>query len=142
MPTEPTRHVFEVVSAADSVPSARREAAKVLEAWRLDGEVVFTACLIITELVTNVVRYAVAVSPTATVTLATDGQELTLAVGDADPHCPKPLMPDVHDVRGRGLHLVRSLAAEAGGSHDVIAGSGCRGGKQIVVRLPLHPLPA
>jgi two-component sensor histidine kinase len=139
-PTDATNHVFQVISDAEQVPLARRETAKVLQSWRLDDDVVFTACLIVTELVTNVARHAAMLSPTATVTLTADTDGLTLAVADAHPFQPRALLTP-HATGGRGLLLVKALATEVGGSHNVVRDEST-GGKSIVIRLPLTSVPA
>src|SRR5438270_5884631 len=100
MPTDAMRHVFRVISTAEYVPLARRETSKILHDWQLNEEVVFTACLIVTELVTNVARHAAVLSPTASVTLTVDQDTLMLAVCDAHPFRPKDLHTE-HDLGGR-----------------------------------------
>ncbi|GAB3004540.1 hypothetical protein GCM10023080_082730 [Streptomyces pseudoechinosporeus] len=101
MTSAPVRHDFPVISTPGHVPLARHETAKVLTDWGLPDELVDTSCLIITELVTNVVRHASVVSPTATVTLAVDETgNLVLTVADAHPFKPRPLMA-AHDFGGR-----------------------------------------
>ncbi len=133
------RHDFQVVSEAEYVPLARRETAKVLADWGMSEDVVGTACLIITELVTNVVRHAAVLSPTAVVTLAVEEQAaLVLVVADAHPLKPKPL-PAAHDLGGRGLFLVDALVREVHGSAEVLPET-ATGGKRIVIRLPLAPV--
>ncbi|MEU0690119.1 ATP-binding protein [Streptomyces uncialis] len=139
MADAPMRHEFQVVSRVESVPRSRHETAKVLCGWGLAGDVVDTACLIVTELVANVVRHAALLSPTAGVCLTVDADALTLTVTDTHPFKPKPL-PTAHDHGGRGLRIVSALVAEVHGSHDVVP-DGANGGKRIVVRLPLAPLP-
>ncbi|MGW1328093.1 ATP-binding protein [Streptomyces antibioticus] len=139
------RHDFQVISEAEYVPLARRETAKVLAYWGMSEEVVGTACLIISELVTNVVRHAAVLSPTATVTLAVEEQAalvlvLVLVVTDAHPLKPKPL-PAAHDLGGRGLFLVDALVREVHGRAEVIPET-TTGGKRIIIRLPLAPVAA
>ena len=132
------RHDFPVISTPGHVPLARHETAKVLPSWGVSDQVVDTSCLIITELVTNVVRHAAVVSPTAMVTLAVEERDvLVLAVADAHPFKPKPLMA-AHDAGGRGLQLVNALVHEAGGKAEVVPDATI-GGKQINIRLPLAP---
>ncbi|MEZ0092505.1 ATP-binding protein [Streptacidiphilus sp. EB129] len=131
-------HDLQVISMAEHVPLARRETVKVLAGWGMSGQVVDTARLIISELVTNVVQHAAVLSPTATVSFAVeDGAELVLAVADAHPFKPKPL-PTAHDHGGRGLFLVNALVRELRGRAEVIPDT-ATGGKRIVVRLPLVP---
>lgn len=130
-----TRYVIEAVSTADHVPLVRHEAATVLYSWGLGEEAVFTACLIVTELVSNVARHAALLSPTSTTTLVLDEMSLVISVADSDPFQPRALEA-AHDDGGRGLLLVKLLVEEAGGGHEVLARSdGC--GKQITARLPL-----
>ncbi|MGX1545157.1 ATP-binding protein [Streptomyces adustus] len=135
------RHDFQMIAEAEYVPLARRETAKVLADWGMSEEVVGTACLIVSELVTNVVRHAAVLSPTATVFLAVEEQAaLVLAVADAHPFKPKPL-PAPHDLGGRGLFLVDALVREVHGRAEVLPET-ARGGKRIVIRLPLAPIAA
>ncbi|WP_329486703.1 ATP-binding protein [Kitasatospora sp. NBC_01246] len=140
MSTSATSHVFQVLSTEEHIPVARRETRKVLVAWGLDEDLVFIACLIVTELVTNVARHAAVLSPTAKVELSADTAELTLVVTDAHPYRPKAL-PAPHGSGGWGLALVKGLVEEAHGSHDVV-GDKATGGKSIVVQLPLVPAAA
>ncbi|MFI0818581.1 ATP-binding protein [Streptomyces sp. NPDC021098] len=132
------RHDFQVVSTAEQVPLARRETAKVLADWGLNEEIVATACLIISELVTNVVRHAAVLSPTATVTLAVEQAALVLTVADAHPLKPKPL-PVAHGIGGRGLFMVDALVREAHGRTEVLRET-ATGGKRIIIRLPMAPV--
>ena len=133
------QHDFQVLSAPEHVSVARRETAKVLGAWGLAEETVEIARLIVSELVTNVVRHAALLSPTAAVSLCHDGSHVTLSVADRHPHKPKALQA-AYGVGGRGLYLVRTLVEEVGGSHDVLPDRNT-GGKSIVIRLPA-PVPA
>jgi anti-sigma regulatory factor (Ser/Thr protein kinase) len=131
-------HDFQVISTAEHVPLARHESAKVLASWGMSEQVVDTACLIISELVTNVVQHAAVLSPTATVTLAVEKEVgLMLTVADAHPLKPKPL-PTAHDFGGRGLFLIDALVREVRGRADVVPDT-TTGGKRIVIRLPLTP---
>ncbi|QHC30768.1 ATP-binding protein [Streptomyces sp. HF10] len=141
MPSTVMRHDFQVISEAQYVPLARRETAKVLTDWGMSEDVVDTACLIISELVANVLRHAAVLSPTAAVTLAVEEQAaLVLAVADAHPLKPKPL-PAAHDLGGRGLLLVDALVREVRGRAEVLPET-ATGGKRITIRLPLAPVVA
>ncbi|MFJ5817247.1 ATP-binding protein [Streptomyces sp. NPDC093108] len=134
-------HDFQVISTAEHVPLARRETTKVLARWGVSERIVTTVRLIVSELVTNVVQHAAVLSPTATVTLTfEDGAELVLSVADAHPFKPKPL-PAAHDLGGRGLLLVNALVREVHGQVEVVPDA-ASGGKRIVVRLPMVPVPA
>ncbi|GII65850.1 hypothetical protein Skr01_59350 [Sphaerisporangium krabiense] len=130
---ERVSEVFSVVSAIDQVPSARHRARGTLAAWGVDDETVFTAGLIVTELVTNVAEHAAAESPSATVMLAADRHWVTVAVHDTHPRLPRALASP-RDDGGRGLRMVMLLAEEAGGRHSVEPTPG--GGKHVVVHLP------
>ncbi|MGW1044381.1 ATP-binding protein [Streptomyces sp. NPDC002547] len=134
-------HDFQVISTAEHVPLARRETAEILADWGMAEQVVDTACLIVSELVTNVVRHAAVLSPTAMVTLSVEeGAGLVLTVADAHPLKPKPL-PAAHDFGGRGLFLVDALVREVRGRAEVVPDA-ATGGKRIVIRLPLAPVAA
>lgn len=134
-------HDFDVISTAEYVPPARREAAKVLTSWGIPDLLVEDVCVIVSELITNVVRHAAAVSPTAMVSLAVEhGSQLVLTVADTHPHMPNPSSAP-HELGGRGLLLVHALVAEHRGSHQAVRDS-ATGGKQIVVRFPLARIPA
>ena len=139
MASDANHHIFQVVSTAECVPPARRQTAAVLHGWGMSEDVVFTVCLIVTELVTNVARHAALLSPTATVSLTADREALTVSVADSHPLKPRALMAP-HDLGGRGLHLVKALVEEVHGEHDVVADD-ATGGKAIIVRLPLAPVP-
>ncbi|KIZ15379.1 ATP-binding protein [Streptomyces natalensis ATCC 27448] len=130
-----------MISTAEHVPLARRETAKVLADWGLSEQLMDTACLIVSELVTNVVRHAALLSPTASVTLAVEEQgTLVLAVADAHPLKPRPL-PAAHALGGRGLFLVDALVGEVGGRVEVVRDA-VTGGKRIVISLPSALVPA
>lgn len=137
--SERHEHRFAVRSVSDDVPLARRETAKMLTSWGIDTDLRYAAGLIVTELVTNVVRHAAVLSPTATVTLAADAEALLLEVADTHPLRPAPL-PTPYAEGGRGLVVVQGLARAAGGGWEVLADPGS-GGKRIAVRLPLAPAP-
>jgi serine/threonine-protein kinase RsbW len=126
--------VFVVVSTIEQVPIVRHQTARTLASWGVDPETVFTASLIVTELVTNVAEHAAAESPAATITLAADRHWLTVAVHDTHPRLPRALATP-HDGGGRGLRMVMLLTEEAGGRHTVEPTP--TGGKHIVVHLPL-----
>jgi anti-sigma regulatory factor (Ser/Thr protein kinase) len=132
-------HTFQVPSTDEHVPAARSETRKVLEDWGLDDELVATSCLIVTELVTNVVRHAARLSPTALIALSTDEAELTLSVADSHPFRPKALSAP-HGSGGWGLALVKTLVEEARGTHDVVPDE-LTSGKCIVIRMPLAAPP-
>ncbi|MFD7442505.1 SpoIIE family protein phosphatase [Streptomyces sp. NPDC059909] len=98
LPNEPT-----------AVRIARQAAARQLSEWGL-GHLVTTVELVVSELVTNAVRYG-------------DGpirlrliqhQVLTCEVSDSNPSHPRPRHPHVIDENGRGLSLVAQLSRRWG----------------------------
>ncbi|MFG2356767.1 ATP-binding protein [Streptomyces sp. NPDC048521] len=90
--------------------AARHQAVSAIAGWDagLGTEVVHTAKLLVSELVTNAVQY----SGTTSVSLAVclDGTVLRIEVCDASPVLPQPALPDADSEGGRGLFLVAALA--------------------------------
>lgn len=95
--------------------------------------------LILSELVTNSVRHAALLSPEIGVEVSLGSGWVRIAVEDAHPYRPKALEadPDQQHTGGRGLLLVKTIAAEAGGLCDVEQTGA--GGKIIWAALPLPP---
>ncbi|WP_243740570.1 ATP-binding protein [Streptomyces sp. 8K308] len=94
------------------MPRARAALHAILGGWHLDQEVIDTAELVLSELVTNAVQAPV-VGGCARVEvrishLVADGL-LRLAVSDAGAGCPQPREPDAEATGGRGLLLVAAL---------------------------------
>jgi|SRR3954447_14878433 anti-sigma regulatory factor (Ser/Thr protein kinase) len=99
----------------DPDPSATAIARQVVEdacrAWRLD-HVQDAAQLVITELVSNVVRHA---GTKMEISLAASPGVLRLAVRDGSPTSPRPDMSGVTLAEnGRGLVVIQALAIEWG----------------------------
>ncbi|WP_073949334.1 ATP-binding protein [Streptomyces kebangsaanensis] len=90
--------------------AARHQAVDVIAGWDagLSTEVVRTAELVISELVTNAVQYA----DTGSVSLAVrlDEDVLRIEVCDTSPVLPQPGLPDADGEGGRGLFLVAALS--------------------------------
>ncbi|MEV5507887.1 ATP-binding protein [Streptomyces orinoci] len=131
---------FSVPATPAAVPAARREVAAQLGLWGLQpgAAVVETAVLAVSELVTNTVRHAAAVSAQADVHLGMDPRHLMVAVHDRDPRMPRRLhAPHLDGSGGWGLRLVEALAAEAGGRTSIPRDED-GGGKTVLVLLPLH----
>lgn len=93
--------------------------------------------LILSELVTNAVRHAALLSPEIGVELSLSAAWLRIAVEDAHPYRPKALEadPGQEHTGGRGLLLVKTIAAEAGGLCDVEQTGA--GGKIVWAAMPL-----
>ncbi|MFB7596461.1 ATP-binding protein [Streptomyces sp. NPDC056160] len=89
---------------------ARHQAVDAIAGWdtELATEVVRTAELLVSELVTNAVQYAGTGSVSLTVCL--DGAVLRIEVCDASPVLPQPALPAADSEGGRGLFLVAALA--------------------------------
>ncbi|MFE7955272.1 ATP-binding protein [Streptomyces sp. NPDC057413] len=89
---------------------ARHQAVDAIAGWDagLGTEVVHTAELLVSELVTYAVQYA----GTGSVSLAVclDEAVLRIEVCDTSPVLPQPALPDADNEGGRGLFLVAALA--------------------------------
>ncbi|MEV5505446.1 ATP-binding protein [Streptomyces orinoci] len=124
-------------SAPASVATARRYVAKVLAGWGLpDGtDTAYTVGLIVSELATNAVLHTRGQSPTFTVDLRLEREE-QLRIGVTDDHAryPRRLPAAVQQDNGRGLVIVRCLAAERGGRFFITPTA--EGGKTVWICLP------
>lgn len=135
---------FSLPTDSSSVPLSRRLVAKALSEWGLSGYEALrqTALLVLSELVTNSVRHAAPASPEVDITVTLLDDALTLAVHDRHPHRPTALpRPHPDGSGGWGLRLVKTLAAELGGTTAVPADQDGRG-KTVLVRLPLRETDA
>lgn len=99
-----------VPATPTAVASVRHQAVEAIQGWEvdLDDEVVHTAELVISELVTNAVRYAGRGQVSLEVQLL--AAVLRVEVLDSSPVLPRPGLPDEHSENGRGLFLVAALA--------------------------------
>ncbi|MFF4760553.1 ATP-binding protein [Streptomyces sp. NPDC001292] len=89
---------------------ARHQAVDAIAGWGsgLGTEVVHTAELLVSELVTNAVQYAGTGSVSLVVCL--DEAVLRIEICDTSPVLPQPAPPDADSEGGRGLFLVTALA--------------------------------
>ncbi|MFI1676060.1 MULTISPECIES: ATP-binding protein [unclassified Streptomyces] len=120
-----------------SVPAARKYVSRVLAEWGLpgDAEVADTIRLIVSELATNAVQHTLGQSPTFTVDVELDRDEhLRIGVTDSHPRYPKRLPAAVQQDNGRGMVIIRWLAAECGGRLSVSPTD--EGGKTVWIALP------
>ncbi|MEU7581229.1 ATP-binding protein [Streptomyces sp. NPDC041068] len=120
-----------------SVPAARKYVSRVLAEWGLPGdtEVADTIRLIVSELATNAVQHTLGQSPTFTVDVELDRDEqLRIGVTDSHPRYPKRLPAAVQQDNGRGMVIIRWLAAECGGRLSVSPTD--EGGKTVWIALP------
>ncbi|MFF9339708.1 ATP-binding protein [Streptomyces sp. NPDC014773] len=98
-----------------AVPTARRQMRDAITAWpavTATSEAVHTAELVVSELVTNAVRYAG--HQPISVVARLSGAVLRVEVSDASRTLPKPALPDDDSEGGRGLFLVGVLADRFG----------------------------
>ncbi|TJZ59278.1 ATP-binding protein [Streptomyces piniterrae] len=126
LPTEPA-----------SVSIARRYVLDVLAEWGLpaDTGTADSLRLIVSELATNAVQHTFGQSPTFTVELRLDRDEqLRVGVTDSHPRWPQRLPAAVQQDNGRGMVIIRSLAAEAGGRLKVTPTES--GGKTVWIGIP------
>ncbi|MFE6838091.1 MULTISPECIES: ATP-binding protein [unclassified Streptomyces] len=120
-----------------SVAAARRYVADVLSEWGLpeDAETADSVRLIVSELATNAVQHTFGQSPTFTVDIRLERQEwLRVGVTDSHPRWPRRLPAAVQQDNGRGMVIIRWLAAEAGGRLSVTPTE--EGGKTVWIALP------
>ncbi|MBT2509335.1 ATP-binding protein [Streptomyces sp. ISL-98] len=117
-----------------TVPRIRTCVRAVLEGWRISPAVADALLLVVSELVTNAVQYAGAVTDRLRVTVTFGGGWLQLEVADGDPALPcagAEVDPDAEG--GRGLMIVHLLVAEMCGE---LAALPCGRGKAVRVRIP------
>ncbi|MFH8389221.1 SpoIIE family protein phosphatase [Streptomyces sp. NPDC018036] len=101
---------WEVPDDPAAVPRIRAEATRRLEAWGL-GEAAFTTELILSELVTNAIRYG---GSPITLRLLHDRDSLICEVGDGTSTSPHLRRATLTDEGGRGLFLVAQMSRRWG----------------------------
>jgi two-component sensor histidine kinase len=120
-----------------SVSAARGYVVTTLVEWGLDAdtEIADTIRLIVSELATNAVQHTFGQSPTFTVDIRLDRDEhLRIGVTDSHPRFPKRLPAAVQQDNGRGMVIIRWLAAECGGR--LLVRPTREGGKTVSIELP------
>ncbi|OII69307.1 ATP-binding protein [Streptomyces sp. CC77] len=120
-----------------SVSAARRYVSDVMADWGLpEGADIGDAVrLIVSELVTNAVQHTFGQSPTFTVDVCLEREErLRIGVTDSHPRWPQRLPAAVQQDNGRGMVIIRWLAAERGGRLSVTPTD--EGGKTVWIALP------
>ncbi|MFG2710499.1 ATP-binding protein [Streptomyces goshikiensis] len=120
-----------------SVAVARRYVVEVLGEWGLpeDAQTADSVRLIVSELATNSVQHTFGQSPTFTVEVRLEREEwLRVGVTDSHPRWPRRLPAAVQQDNGRGMVIIRWLAAEAGGRLSVCPTED--GGKTVWIALP------
>ncbi|MGW1156939.1 ATP-binding protein [Streptomyces sp. NPDC002513] len=135
----PYRHVLTLPTEPSAVRMARETAEQALVEWGigLRHPTADPALLILSELVTNSVRHAAALSPTVTVIYAAGPDCLAFAVHDRHP-CRPPLCGAGagSGIRAGGLGTVMELVLGLGGTAVIRADADGRG-KSIWITLPL-----
>jgi anti-sigma regulatory factor (Ser/Thr protein kinase) len=115
------------LDAASAVREARRKTAVVLGRWRCQRERIEDAVLVVSEVVTNAVQHGAGV---VLVRLLRRRRYVRVEVQDNSPRLPVVLAVVGRAAeRGRGLHIVRKLAARWGSQPT-------GGGKVVWVELP------
>ncbi|MFE7313566.1 ATP-binding protein [Streptomyces sp. NPDC057555] len=133
----PYRHVLTLPTDPSAVRIARETAELTLNAWGigLRHPTVDPALLILSELVTNSIRHAAALSPQVTVIYGASRDRLVVAVHDAHPYQP-PLEKPIDDNDGGGLATIKELVLDLGGT-AIVRPDTPAGGKGIWITLPL-----
>nr|WSY53468.1 ATP-binding protein [Streptomyces sp. NBC_00886] len=135
----PYRHVLTLPTEPSAVRTARETAELALAEWGISPRhpTVGPALLILSELVTNSVRHAAALSPQVTVIYAASGDCLAFAVHDRHPHQPALYGSVTGTGTGTGgLATVMELTLGLGGT-AVVRGDADGKGKSIWITLPL-----
>ncbi|MEU3983317.1 ATP-binding protein [Streptomyces sp. NPDC026672] len=120
-----------------SVATARSYVLRILAEWGLpsDTDLADSIRLVVSELATNAVQHTFGQSPTFTVDLVLERDEhLRIGVTDSHPRFPKRLPAAVQQDNGRGMVIIRWLAAECGGRLRVRPTR--EGGKTVSIELP------
>lgn len=99
---------FDVVPHAAKVRDIRRFATDTLAEWGEPEHVREPVQLVVSELVTNVIRHAT--GHEARVRLERHADRVVVAVVDPDARPPRLSRPSLEDESGRGLHLVEAVA--------------------------------
>ncbi|MGW1050892.1 SpoIIE family protein phosphatase [Streptomyces sp. NPDC002521] len=113
------------------VAPIRKQAVERLDSWGL-SEAAFTTELVVSELVTNAIRYGA--HPIRLRLIHDDATTLICEVSDSSPTAPHLRRAKTFDEGGRGLLLVAQLTQRWGSRHTP-------GGKTIWAELPLYEEP-
>ncbi|MFJ7591308.1 ATP-binding protein [Streptomyces sp. NPDC097617] len=135
--TLPCRHVLTLPAMGSAVRMARETTELILvEAGiGLRHPSRGPALLILSELVTNVIRHAAACSPTLTITYTAGPGAFAFAVHDRHPYQPAPCQA-LAAAPHSGLAMVATMTVELGGTAPVRPDAdGC--GESICITLPV-----
>lgn len=103
-----------VPARPEHVSHAREFVRLALEVLSADEDARYTAQLMVSELVTNVVRHQRIGDPVPVVLLGRLGPTLWIAVHDGDPYMGDRSRPDDESESGRGLVVVEALSERWG----------------------------
>jgi Histidine kinase-like ATPase domain len=108
----PLQSFRQLVPAPASVPAARRHTRQRLTTWGL-GPLADPAELVVSELITNAVRAALALAEPLPVRLSLASDRVRVAIGVWDGNPDPPLLARAADTDegGRGLCLVAAISA-------------------------------
>jgi len=122
----------------ESIPQARAAVTIAAARRKVSAEVLDVLRIAVTELAANAVQHAAAVTEAVRVTLVFEGSVVRLDVADGSAVRPRrSAAVGAEDEIGRGLVLVRALAAEVGGRTEVIEHAD-GAGKTLRVELPVE----
>ncbi len=110
-----TKTTLPVTQTAAS--SARAFTKETLAQWNL-SESEETAILLVSELVSNVIRHARGKDGSLQLHLRSNADALRIEVSDSDPRLPEPRTPGDLDESGFGLVLIEALSAKWGSYRD------------------------
>ena len=118
--------VVSLPDPARAVRQARRACADILTRWKCDAESVEDAVLIVSEIVTNAIRYC---AGPVQLRLSRAADYIRVEVTDSSADEPRLLDARPDDESGRGLRIVNQLATRWG--HRPVGN-----GKQVWADLP------
>ncbi|WP_329158506.1 ATP-binding protein [Streptomyces sp. NBC_01717] len=116
----------------ESVGQARARTRRRLATWGVDDETAYTTELIVSELVTNAIRYG---APPVQLRLI-KGRTLTCEVHDSSPSAPHVRHARTVDEGGRGLFISAQLSEDWG-----VRNTSDTGGKTVWAEQPLPAQP-
>ncbi|MEU8544578.1 ATP-binding protein [Streptomyces sp. NPDC048717] len=112
-PTGPPGYLAEYVVHAQAASEARRRIVEALSGWGSE-ELVGTAELLVSELVTNVITHTSSPKVGVAVTLVNQAAVRVTVLDTDQTEISMPTLPRDDEERGRGLVLVAALAARWG----------------------------
>jgi anti-sigma regulatory factor (Ser/Thr protein kinase) len=98
-------------AVAPSVAAARRFVAAAMRRHEAQPEMIDTACLLTSELVTNALVHA---GSRVELAVSTLGRGIRVEVGDASRATAQPRAIGAEAVAGRGLHIVEAMSSRWG----------------------------